>query len=144
MGLVASKTCEYIRPDSSIEDNSQAELYEYYLVWLGVDGGVYNWLFEDFTLKERIRGEVVNTKSENITNLFRNVEKSIELVAEDLSENEFDIISKITRALVVRRYFKDGTYQELAILTRDIDKPKSQFRYNLALEVQEVEDPVMR
>lgn len=142
MALIASKTCKYIRPDSST--NSDAENYEYYLVWLGVDGGVYSWLFEDFETRQRINGEIVNTKSENITKLYRNAGNSVELVAEDLTENEFDTISKITRALVVRRFFKDNTFQELAIITDRIEKSKSQFRYNLTLEVQEIENKIMR
>lgn len=142
MALISSKTCKYIRPDSVT--NSDAEAYEYFLVWLGVDGGVYSWLFEDFTRKKSIDSEVVNTKSENITKLYRNANQSIELIAEDLSENEFDTICDITRALVVRRYFKDGTFSNLAILTDNVDKPKSQFRYDLELEVAEVEDKIMR
>ena len=142
MTLIASKVCQYIIPDSAT--NSDAESYEYYLVWLGVDGGVYSWLFEDFNLKKSIDGQLINTKSDNISTLFTNANRSIELVAEDLSENEFDTLSNITRALEVRRYFKDLSYQNLAILTRDIDKPKSQFRYNLDLEVAEIEDKIMR
>ena len=142
MALIASKICQYIRPDSV--DNPDAESYEYYLVWLGVDGGVYSWLFEDFSQKKEINGEVVNTKSDNITKIYKNANKSIELIAEDLSEIEFDAICDITRALVVRRYFKDGTFDNLAILTDKVEKPKSQFRYDLPLEVAEVEDKIMR
>jgi hypothetical protein len=142
MALIASKVCQYIRPDSV--SNSDAEAYEYYLVWLGVDGGVYSWLFEDFTRKKNINGEVVNTKSDNITKLYRNANQSIELIAEDLTENEFDTICDITRALVVRRYFTDGTFSNLAILTDNVEKPKSQFRYDLELEVAEVEEKIMR
>ena len=142
MALIASKTCEYIIPDSV--DNSDAEAYEYYLVWLGVDGAVYNWLFEDFTLKKDIDSDVVNTKSENITKLYKNANRSVEIIAEDLTENEFDTISDITRALVVRRYFKDGTFSNLAINTSKIEKPKSQFRYDIELEIEEIEDKIMR
>ncbi len=142
MTLIATKVCKYNRPDSV--DNVDAESYEYYLVWLGVDGGTYSWLFEDYTLKKRINGDVVNTKSENITKLYKNANQSIELIAEDLEENEFDTICDITRALVVRRYFTDGTFDNLAILTDDIEKPKSQFRWNIEIEVAEVEDKIMR
>ena len=142
MALLGSKLCQYIRPDSST--NPDAESYEYFLVWIGVDGGVYCWLFEDFTLKKDINSEIVNTKSENITKLYRNAERSIQVTAEDLTENEFDTIANITRALVVRRYYKDGTFNNLAIMTDSIDKPKSQFRYNLELEVVEIEDKIMR
>lgn len=142
MALIASKVCQYIRPDSASDPN--AESYEYFLVWLGVDGGVYCWLFEDSELKKRIRGGVVNSKSENITKLYQSATRSVQLVAEDLNENEFDAISNITRVLVVRRYYKDGSYENLAILTDSIEKPKSQFRYNLELKVKEVDDKLMR
>jgi hypothetical protein len=142
MALIASKLCQYIRPDSST--NPDAESYEYYLVWLGVDGGIYSWLFEDFEQVSKVNGQIINQKSDNITKLFTNAEKSIKLVAEDLTENEFDTISKITRALKVRRYFKDSTYSELAIITDSFRKPKSQFRYNLELEIMEIEDKIMR
>jgi hypothetical protein len=142
MTLIASKLCKYVIPDSFT--NPDAELYEYYLVWLGVDGGVYSWLFEDYTLKKSIGGEIVNSKSENITKLYKESNRMIKLVAEDINENEFDVISDITRALIVRRYFKDGTYKSLAISTNTIEKPKSQFRYNFTFEVMEIEDKLMR
>ncbi|MFA6185484.1 MAG: hypothetical protein WC720_05070 [Candidatus Shapirobacteria bacterium] len=142
MTLIASKLCKYIVPDSFTNPN--AEAYEYYLVWIGVDGGVYSWLFEDYTLNKDISGEIVNKKSENITNLFKESNRTIKLVAEDLTENEFDVISDITRAIVIRRYFKDGSYKSLAISTNTVEKPKSQFRYNFEIEVQEVEDKLMR
>ncbi len=142
MTLIASKLCKYIIPDSFTNPN--AEAYEYYLVWIGVDGGVYSWLFEDYTLNKDISGEIVNKKSENITNLFKESNRTIKLVAEDLTENEFDVISDITRAIVIRRYFKDGSYKSLAIYTNTVEKPKSQFRYNFEIEVMEVEDKLMR
>ncbi len=142
MALIASKVCQYIRPDSV--DNSDAESYEHYLVWIGVDGGVYSWLFEDFTRERRVEGSVINSKSENITNLFKNATRTASLVAEDLTEIEFDTISKITRSLIVRRYFKNGSFHPLAILTDRIKKPKSQFRYNLEIEVERVEYKLMR
>ena len=140
--IKASKLCQYIRPDSST--NQDAEKYEYYLVWLGVDGGIYSWLFEDFEEKNKINGEIINTKSNNITKLFNGTEKIIKLTAEDITENEFDTISNITRAIELRRYFKDGTFNELAIVTDSFNKPKSQFRYNIDIEVMEVESRIMR
>lgn len=142
MALLATKTCKYIRPDSV--DNPSAEAYEYFLVWISPDGGVYCWLFEDFELRKDIDSDLINTKSDNISKLYRNANREITLIAEDLTENEFDTLSDITRALVVRRYYKDGTYDPLAILTDRIRKPKSQFRYNLEIQVAEKEDNLMK
>lgn len=142
MALLATKTCKYIRPDSV--DNSAAEAYEYFLVWKNPDGGIYCWLFEDFELRKDIDSDLINTKSDNISKLYRNANRQITLIAEDLTENEFDTLSDITRALVVRRYYKDGTSDPLAILTDRIRKPKSQFRYNLEIQVAEKEDNLMK
>lgn len=142
MAQITSKVFEYVRPNS--ESDPDAEQYEYFLVWLGVDGGVYHWMFEDFVTRQNINGEIVNTKSSNITKLFLNANNSVQLVAEDLTENEFDSISNIVRALVVRRYFKDGNFENLAIKTVEIEKPKSQFRYNIAIEVEMIESKVMK
>lgn len=142
MALLATKTCKYIRPDSV--DNASAEAYEYFLVWISPDGGVYCWLFEDFELRKDIDSDLINTKSDNISKLYRNANREINLIAEDLTENEFDTLSDITRALVVRRYYKDGTYDPLAILTDRIRKSKSQFRYNLEIQVAEKEDNLMK
>lgn len=142
MALLATKTCKYIRPDSV--DNSSAEAYEYFLVWISPDGGVYCWLFEDFELRKDIDSDLINTKSDNISKLYRNANREITLIAEDLTENEFDTLSDITRSLVVRRYYKDGTFDPLAILTDRIRKPKSQFRYNLEIQVAEKEDNLMK
>jgi len=137
-----SKICRYIRPDSVT--NSLAELYEYYIVWLGVDGGVYCWLFEDFTQDQKIDGDIINQKTDNISKIFKSSQKTISVIAENLTENEFDVISDITRALVIYRYFKDGTRQKISILTDSIEKPKSQFRYNLQLEFMEQENRLMK
>ena len=140
--LIDSKIVEYIRPAS--ETNTDAEAWEYFLIWLSPDGGAYCWMFEDFETKLTIEGSVINTKSENITKLFEKANQNVLLIAEDLTENEFDVISDIARALVIRRYFKDGTYTNLAINTNSIRKRKSDMRYNLELEVEQIEKPLMR
>jgi hypothetical protein len=142
MSQITSKVFEYIRSDS--ETNPDAESYEYYLVWLGVDGSVAHWLFEEFTPSLKITGGVVNTKSEDITKLIKNANKSVQLIAEDLSENEFNTITGINRALVVRRYYKDGAFDNLAVKSEGFEKAKSQFRYNYTIEVEGVEAKIMR
>lgn len=142
MTLIATKICQYIRPDSV--DNPDAEAYEYFLVWLGVDGGCYCWMFEDNVLKKNIIGQVVNSRSENITKLINSANRVVDLVAEDLSETEFNVLSDITRALVVRRYYTDGSYDNLAISSTSSTKRKSNFRYNYKIQVTEVQDKIMR
>lgn len=140
--LLANKVCRYIRPESLT--NPDAEAWEYFLVWIGVDGGVYCWLFEDFERKKNVTGEIINTKSDYINKLYQNANNSVTLFAEDLTENEFDVISKITLAKIIRRYYKDKTYDNLTIITSEIIKPKSQFRYNLTFEVQEKESNILQ
>lgn len=142
MAQITSKVCQYIRPDSS--SNPDAQLYEYYLVWIGLDGSVGQWLFEDSVLIKEREGNVVNTRNENITKLITNANRSVLVIAEDLTENEFDTIAKIIDSVEVWRVFKDGTKNKVSIATNEIEKPKSQFRYNLELEIVEQQDKIMR
>ena len=141
MATIDTKICEYITPES--ETNAAAEEWEYYLVWQGVDGGVYNWLFEDFTHTQDVQSDIINSKSSNITKVFRAVNNSVLVIAEDLSENEFDTLRQILRAKLIRRYYKDGTYNNVQIITSQTEKPKSKFRYSLQLEIIEIESPIM-
>lgn len=141
MAIIDTKTCELIIPES--KTNSAAEAWEYYLVWQGTDGGVYSWLFTDFTEQQNIQGSILNTKSTNITKLFQSSENSVLLIAEDLTENEFDTIRGILRAKIIRRYYKDSTFDNLAIVTSKSKKSKSEFRYSLQLEVLEVESSII-
>lgn len=142
MTQITSKVCQYIRPDSSY--NPDAQLYEYYLAWIGLDGSVGQWLFEDSILIKNRDSSVVNTRNENITKLITNANRSVLVIAEDLTENEFDTISKIIDSVEVWRVYRDGTKNKVSIATTEIEKPKSQFRYNLELEIVEQQDKIMR
>ena len=133
--LITSKTCEYIVPES--DNDADYEQFEFFLVWINPDGGVYNWLFEDFVKSVSVDNKTINEKSDNIKTIRTAANQIYTVVAEDLTENEFDVISKITRATMVRRYFKDGTYINMAVLTNNIEKSKSQFRYNFTIEIQQ-------
>jgi hypothetical protein len=140
--MITEKTCKYIVPQSVID--ADYEQYEYYLVWVGSDASIYGWLFEDYTRNKNTDGEIINNSSSNINKVFKESTNRVTLVAEDLSENEFDVLSNIIRSKIVRRYFKDNSYVELAILTDNITKKKSQFNYTLTIEVQEINDNILR
>jgi len=132
--LIDSKFCKIIRPDSFY--NSDNEQYEFFLRWQGSDGGIYNWLFEDFTERKKVNGTILNKDSERITKLVESSENSVVVVAEDLNENQFNVLSDIVNAKIVRRYYKDNTYENVTIITSSYTKNKSKARYNFELEIQ--------
>ena len=132
--LIDSKNCKIIRPDSYIDSDN--EQYEFYLRWQGIDGGIYNWLFEDFTAIKEVSGTILNKDSERITKLIESSENSIIVTAEDLTENQFNVISEIVNAKIIRRYYKDNTYENVAIITSSYTKNKSKSRYNFEIEIQ--------
>lgn len=142
MSLVDNKIAELIIPDS--ETNSEAEAYEYYLGWLSPDGAPYYQMFTDFTLKIKIKGNVINTKSSNITKLFENAFQTVQLIAEDLTSNQFDTISKLLRSKLVRRYFRDESFINLAIETNSSEKVQSDNRYNINITVSEIEKALLK
>ena len=140
--LIDIKIYEYIVPDSAL--NTDAESYEYYLIWQGVDGGFYSWLFEDFIKRQEVNSDTINTKSENITNVFSSAKKYVELTAEDLTQNEFDVLSNILRAKYIRRYFKDGTYMNVVIKSNSSTKRQSDFNYTFTIQIEEIENNILK
>lgn len=132
--LIDSKLCKLVRPESYYD--SDLEQYEFFLVWQGVDGGIYNWLFEDFTATKQVNGTILNKDTERITKLIESSENSIIVVAEDLTENQFDVISGILEAKIIRRYYKNNSYENVSIITSSFSKNKSKARYNFEIEIQ--------
>jgi len=132
--LIDSKLCRLVISES--DSDSDNEQYEFYLVWQGIDGGIYNWLFEDFTAIKEVSGTILNKDSERITKLIESSENSIIVTAEDLTENQFNVISEIVNAKIIRRYYKDNTYENVAIITSSYSKNKSKARYNFEIEIQ--------
>ncbi len=134
MAILTEVVLKIIRPDSFYD--ASAEAYEYFLNWYGSDGGFYVWMFYDFVEKSKVQGEIVSANSPNINKIFESATNQITLNCENLSENEFDVISKITRAKNLFRVFKDGSKERLAIISTNATKRKSDFRYDFEIVVQ--------
>ncbi len=141
MAIIASKIVEYRRPESVT--NEDAEQWEYFVAWVSPDGGSYCWLFKDFVKRQEIKGEIISTKA-NINKLYKNAFQTVTLIAEDLTLNEADAVADILRAKIIRRYYKDGSYDELAIVTRSYVRRQTGVRYNITLEVAEVEKTILK
>ena len=139
--LISTKIVEYLRPESVT--NPDAERWEYFLVWEGTDGGVYCWLFKDFARANEVDGTIINPKR-NINKLHSNAPRFIEVIAEDLTLNEYDTLSDLLRVKVVRRYYKDGTFDRLAVRTSVNERRESGVRYNFPLTLQEIENPLLK
>lgn len=133
MELIAVKTIEVRRPKSLTDPNY--EQYEYMLFWFGNDGGVYSWIFENKIESEKINSEIYNTKTANIQKIFEDVNKTIEITAEDLTENQFDTIATVLKSKNVFRMFKNGTFDKITIGTDQLEKRQTDGRFNLRLQI---------
>lgn len=142
MALIDSLIFKYIVPES--ETDSNAESWEYFLVWISPSGAVNHWIFTDFEEKQAISGTVINTKTENINKLFSEAKNTISLTAEDINSNEFDAISTILRAKEIRRYYKDNSFEKLAIVTNSKRKLNSGYRYNFDIEVRKLDSKLLK
>ena len=140
--LINSKLVKYNTPDS--EFDSFAESYEYFLMWQSPDTGVMWWLFTDFIERERGRGDVINKDSQNINKIFDSAEQRVIVVAEDITSNQYSALRDIIRAKEIRRYFKDGTFERLAINTDSTVKRISDQRYNFEIELYRENKKVLR
>ena len=140
--FIDSKTVKFNIPES--EYNSDAEKWEFYIAWQSVDSGVYNWLFTDFRAKLEVSGEVINSDNENITKKFKSTTNTFILIAENLTLNELETIQSILKAKVIRRYYKDNTYDNLAIVSKNNSYQHSDGRYDFKFEVQKVQNPLLK
>lgn len=137
MTLIATKDFAVRIPKS--EASPDFEQFEYMIGWYNADGGFYTWLFEDFIKRENIDSEVINKRTEP-SNIFNDSAKTVELVAEDLTETEFHEISKIIRSKNIWRIFKTSSNkapEKLGIVTSASEEKKSDQRYNFTIRVQE-------
>jgi len=133
---------EYIRPNSVLDVD--AKEYEYLLFWISANGSPMYFLFEDFILQNRIKGSIINSESSNISKLFSKDEQIVKLYCEDITKNQADKIIEMLRAKELRRYIKDESqrtyrYQKLAVKSQRLERRESDFRYDLKIEIQEID-----
>lgn len=137
MAQIASIDVEVRIPDSSIDiDNAE---YEYMLGWYNADGGFYSWLFTDFIRTESVESETINAKT-NPSKIFTKSENSVQLVAEDITENQYHEISKILRTKNIWRIWPTVLNKEpdkVAILSKAKKERKTDGRYNFNIVIQE-------
>jgi len=142
MAIIDTKICKYKRPPS-FYDASLAE-FEYFLAWKNADGGWYSYLFQDFTKSKNVSGEIINRNSDNINKLFRKIENSTLLVAEDIDENQLSICRGIMSAKEIRRYYLDNSFDKVSIITDSDSYKKSGFRYNFTIEIAEKDSVILK
>ena len=142
MSIITEKVFKIVRPDSIFYPDAQE--YEYFLNWYSVNSGLHSWMFTDFEEKQKVTGEIVAQNSENINKIFESAENQIRLVAENLTENQFNVICKILRAKNIFRVHKDATIEMVAIISSEYTKRKSDFRYDFEIVVQKENSKIYR
>jgi hypothetical protein len=140
--LIASKIIEYKIPESATD--TAANDYEFMLQWIGTDGGVYNWLFTDFEINQRVTGNIINEKNGNISKIFTGAKNSFTLTAEDITQQQFEVLRSMQRSNILRRVYTDGSFDNLAIISDRSSYIKSQRRYKLDIEVAAVESALLK
>lgn len=140
---ISSKIYKLETPKS--EGDSAWEDFEYMLAWIGDSGGVNQWLFYDREIQHDTQGQQVNLDdSELIGTSLREQGKKIVITAEDLTEDEFDYVSSISRSSTVWRVYKDGTTEKLSIGLIDFNYVKSERRYEFEITLNEKNVRVQR
>ena len=105
---------ELVTPKS--ESNPDFEEFEFLLEWYDRNGALNQYLFTDWENETRVRGEVLNIKDESkLSNLLNQEQRSVGLIAENISLNDVRVISGIAVAKRIRRRFKDGTMENVGV-----------------------------
>lgn len=115
------------------------------LIWIGIYGHVCQWLFYDREIQYKTEGQQINLDNPGyIGTILSEQRKEITLVAEDLTENEYDYVSSISRAGLVWRVYKDFTTERLSIKNLDFNHNKSDRRREFIIILNEQNKRVAR
>jgi hypothetical protein len=106
------KIFEIVRPKSL--NDADYEPFEYLIRWKGKNGADYLYMFYDAELQNRVRNEVINSHGTNIKALPSTEERSVNLIAVDLSLNDLEIIAQMFSCTFVTRLKRDSTYERYA------------------------------
>lgn len=128
------KIFEIIRP-KSLTDSSY-EKYEYLLRWIGRDGSDYQFMFFDAEIETKVKANTINIENpDTVESLIISEENTINLVAEDLSLNDVDVIGEMFANKYVTRIFKDGSVKRYAMDSNSYKKRLYNLRYNVEFSI---------
>jgi hypothetical protein len=123
-----------IRPKSL--DDAAYEPFEFLIGWLGRDGSDYQYMFYDAEFERRVASEVINEQdSTRLQALISKVGRAVTLQADDLSLNDFEIISQILENNYVARIFKDGSFERYAPDANSFKYRQMDGRYELEFKL---------
>lgn len=137
-------------PDS--DSNILFEEYEFMLGWYNREGAPVQWLFTDWETQDRVRAIPVNLKDpERIESILQSENVAINLVAEDLTRGELDLVkSALVAKTLYRIYrtdsqlFEPGGFKRYAIESNSINIQQSEQRYSIRFTIRENEPALWR
>ena len=110
---MASKLFQVVRP-RSLTDPNYAE-YEYLIRWTGRDGSDYVYMFENAEFDIRVKNSIINERdSSRIQAVNIEEDRTINMTANDLTENDLSVIAEMFQNKFVTRIKKDGTIERYA------------------------------
>ena len=134
MATINTKIIKVETPTS--ESDSNYEEFEFMLAWYSRTGSYMNYLFTDWRQSQNVRASVINVETEpNLQNIISSEERTIRLVAEDLTLNDRNILSSILVAKKIIRVFKDGTTERVGIERNSVRWRQTDGRYNLEFDI---------
>lgn len=126
---------EIVTPKS--ESDSNYEDHEFLLCWFGRNGAFYQYMFYDLETEVRVSGEVVNDRDKDeILTIINSEQRDITLYVEDVSKNDFEVITSLLSTEKIIRLKKDSTYERMAIVPGTYSYMLSDARYNLRFDVR--------
>lgn len=119
------------------ERDSRLIQYEYMLLWLSPSGGVRQWLFTNVnvSLNESFENTTIETLS-SIRSVPNKEMTEISLVAESLSEEDYNYIKSLMQSNLVYRMDKEGGLTSVAIKSGSVNTSLKQKEYTIRINIQ--------
>lgn len=126
---------EVIYPKS--HNNAAYAVYEYMLCWYGRDGGWYQYLFYDAEIKEDVDNGVINAEDpEYFSSIVKDHERTVRLVAEDLTLNDIDVMAQLMSNKQIIRLYKNGTSERIVPVMGSYKRNETDGRYNISFRIR--------
>jgi hypothetical protein len=148
--LLDTKRVTVVTPQS--DSNIIFEDYEFLLTWYNREGGQVQWMFNDWENAQRPSGNPVNIEdADRIRTLTEREQRSVKLIAEDITREEGILFESLLIAKTIYRVFRidsqlyePGGFQRYAILNGRRRWIQSKQRFRVELELQEIEPTLWR
>ena len=122
----------------------EKEENEFYIRWFDRAGKEQSFMFTNWEVKGKVSTEIINDNDKDkLQSIIKDEVEDYNLIAENLTLNEVEVLRSLKVSKLVLRQFKSGEVERFAIKGSSFRYLQNGNRYNLTFSVRKVKNPLM-